>query len=96
MVILRFINKLNFSVVIIITLTLFAFINSAIYYIPSYANEGISRDFYLSEGYYLFHVVCRGLFYGALLNGLYLIIYFIIKNLYRKQQSQTKKSGEKT
>ena len=85
MIILRFITKLNFSVVIII-LALFTFVNSAIYYFPSYAYEGISRDFYLSEGYYLFHVVCRGLFYGVLLNGLYLIIYFIIKGLYRKLQ----------
>ena len=87
---MRFILKLNFSVVII--LTLFAFVNSAIYYFPSYSYEGISRDFYLSEGYYLFHVVCRGLFYGALLNGLYLIIYFIINGLYKKLQLQTKDS----
>ena len=94
-IILRLITKLHFSVVIII-LTLFAFVNSAIYYFPSYAYEGISRDFYLSEGYYLFHVVGRGLFYGALLNGLYLIIYMISKGLYRKLQTQTKKSGGTT
>lgn len=90
---MRFILKLNFSVVIIIILTLFAFVNSVIYYFPAYAYEGISRDFYLSEGYYLLHVVCRGLFYGALLNSLYLIIYFIIKGLYKKLQSQTKIPG---
>ena len=83
MIFLRFIRKLNFSLVIIIILTLFAFLNSAIYYFPSYAYEGIDRDLYLSEGYYLFYVVYRGLFYGALLNGLYLIIYFITKGLYR-------------
>ena len=72
-------------------LTLFAFVHSVIYYLPAYDYEGISRDFYLSKGYYLFHVVCRGLFYGALLNGLYLIIYFSMKGLYRKLQLQTKK-----
>jgi len=76
---MRFISNKNFSLVIILTLTLFAFVNSAFYYFPSYAYEGVSRDFYLSEGYYLFHVVCRGLFYGAVLNSLYLLIYFIIK-----------------
>ena len=91
MIILKFITRPNFHLVIMITLTLFAFLNSAIYYFPSYAYEGISRDFYLSEGYYLFHVICRGLFYGALLNGLYLLIYFIFKGLHRKLQLQTKK-----
>lgn len=91
MIIVRFITKLNFSLVILIILTLFAFANSAIYYFPSYAFEGISRDFYLSEGYYLFHVVCRGFFYGVLLNSLYLAIYFIFKGLHRKLQLQTKK-----
>ena len=60
---MRFITKLNFSRVIII-LTLFATVNSAFYYYPYYAYEGVSRDFYLSEGYYLFHVVCRGFFMG--------------------------------
>ena len=81
---MRFITKLNFSLVIILILTLFAFVNSAFYYFPSYAYEGVSRDFYLSEGYYLFHVVCRGLFYGAVLNSLYLLIYYIIKGLSKK------------
>ena len=81
---MRFITNKNFSLVIILTLTLFAFVNSAFYYFPSYAYEGVSRDFYLSEGYYLFHVVCRGLFYGALLNSLYLLIYFIVKGFSKK------------
>ena len=81
---MRFITNLNVSQVIILTLTLFAFVNSAFYYFPSYAYEGVSRDFYLSEGYYLFHVVCRGLFYGAVLNSLYLLIYYIIKGLSKK------------
>ena len=87
-------TKLNFFLIIIVTL--FAFVNSAIYYFPSYAYEGIARDFYLSEGYYLFHVVSRGLFYGVLLNGLHLLISFIIKGLYRKLQLRTKKSGGTT
>ena len=91
LIILKFITLFNFSVVII--LTLFAFINSAIYYYPSYAYEGISRDIYLSEGYYLFHVVCRGLFLGVLLNGLYLIIHLIIKGLHK---SKTIKFGGTT
>ena len=82
---MRFISNKNFSLVIILILTLFAFVNSAFYYFPSYAYEGVSRDFYLSEGYYLFYVVCRGLFYGAILNGLYLLFYFIIKG-FRKLQ----------
>ena len=81
---MRFISNKNFSLVIILILTLFAFVNSAFYYFPSYAYEGVSRDFYLSEGYYLFHVVCRGLFYGAVLNSLYLLIYFIIKGFSKK------------
>ena len=81
---MRFIGNKNFSLVVILILTLFTFVNSAFYYYPSYAYEGISRDFYLSEGYYLFHVVCRGLFYGALLNSVYLIIYFIIRRLSKK------------
>ena len=68
-------------------LTLFAFVNSAIYYYPSYAHEGVSRDFYLSESYYLFYVVCRGLLINVILNGLYLIICFIIKITYRKLTS---------
>ena len=81
---MRFISNKNLSLVIILILTLFAFVNSAIYYFPSFAYEGVSRDFYLSEGYYLFHVVCRGLFYGAVLNSLYLLIYFIIKGISKK------------
>ena len=88
---MRFITNKNFSLVIILTLTFFAFVNSAIYYFPSYASEGVSRDFYLSEGYYLFHVVCRGLFYGTVSNSLYLLIYFIIKGLSKKHQLQAKK-----
>jgi hypothetical protein len=91
-IILRFKLKRNVSVVIILILTLFAFVDSAIYYYPSYAYKGIDRDFYLSKDYYLIYVVGRGLLYGALLNGVYFIIYFIMKVFVRKRPSQTKKS----
>ena len=74
-------SKLNYHVVIIVSLTLFAFISSAIYYYPSYAYEGVSRDFYLSEGYYLLYVVGRGLLYGALLNGVYFLLYVVVKGI---------------
>lgn len=72
----------------VIILTLYAFISSAVYYYPSYSYEGISRDFYLSKGYYFFHVVVRGLFYGTLLNGLYFVIYYIVKSVNRKLKLQ--------
>lgn len=51
--VLRLIRKRNLTVAIIIILTLYAFVDSAIYYYPSYAYKGLDRDFYSSKGYYV-------------------------------------------
>ena len=75
---LRLIRKRNFTVAILLILTLYAFVDSAIFYYPSYAYEGIDRDFYSSKCYYVTYVVGRGLLYGAVLSGFYLLIYWMI------------------
>ena len=75
---MRFIRKRNFTVAIIIILTIYAFVDSAIYYYPSYAYKGLDRDFYSSKGYYITYIVGRGLLYGAVLSGFYLLIYWMI------------------
>ena len=75
--------KINAMILVMIILTLYAFISSAVYYYPAYSIEGIDRDFYMDKVYYVLFVIIRGVIFTILFNGFYLAINFIVKSLYK-------------
>ena len=74
---------MNVIILVMIILTLYAFISSAVYYYPAYSIEGLDRDFYMDKEYYVLFVIVRGIIFTILFNGFYLTINFIVKSLYK-------------
>ena len=75
--------KINTMIVVMIIITLYAFISSAVYYYPAYSIDGIDRDLYRDKVYYVLLVIIRGITITILFNVVYLIINFIVKKLYK-------------
>lgn len=69
------------SIFVVIAIILFSFVDSAIYYYPAYAYEGINRDMYLSMPLFLVYTVGRGTLIAFIMNTIYFSGYFVLRKL---------------